>query len=64
MQFWNELKINKIRQLYEKNGCHANSNDLFQPLNQDFSDDLHVGGCEGVIYFYGKVAIGQISGQI
>ena len=59
VQLWNGVKIDIILQMYEKIGCHANSYYFFQLLNQHFRDNLHLGGCEGVIYFH-KVAIGQI----
>ena len=43
-------KLDKFFHVYEKIGCHANSNYFFQFLNQDFCNDLLVGGCEGFIY--------------
>ena len=46
------IKIDKIRQMYEKIDCHANSYYFFQLLNQEFCDNLHLGGYKGVIYFY------------
>ena len=54
VQFWNGVKIDKILQMYEKIGCHANSYYLFQAINQQFCDNLHLGGCEGVICFHGN----------
>ena len=47
--------------MYEKSGCHANSNYFFQLLNQDFCDDLHVRGCEGVIYIHGNFSLPLVS---
>ena len=54
VQFQNEVKIDKIRQVCEKIGYQANSNYISQLLRHDFSNDLYLGGCEGVLYSHGN----------